>query len=207
MPRYVTTLVPTTQDIGQLERWLREEMALVRASTDDIYLVLGFTIDTFTAAAYGGIGLDNDTALANIDTIWQTLPFDVETVPQPRGVTYSLGSNAMSFDSEGVWRVNAKVSLTFVESQSGRRMTLRLFNVTQGTPSTTVFNFAVGRNTDGINLAFNLVTPIDTQAGDVWVLQVGSAADTFTGVTAIGSVWDANRVSEYKGDIFALIGG
>lgn len=37
MARYVPTAVPTTQDISQLERWLREELERIQQSTDDIY--------------------------------------------------------------------------------------------------------------------------------------------------------------------------
>ena len=43
MAQYVPGEVPTTQDIQQLERWLRMEFEQVRNSTDDIYEVATVT--------------------------------------------------------------------------------------------------------------------------------------------------------------------
>ena len=40
MARYVPSPAPTTDDIGQMARWLREEMERIRQSTDDIYTVV-----------------------------------------------------------------------------------------------------------------------------------------------------------------------
>ena len=203
MPQYFPTTVPTSERIDQLQRWLRAEFGFVQQSTDDIYFLADRVLQLFTIAAYGGIGLDAETALGTVNTTFETLPFDVELIPNPRGLTYALGSNAMRFDEVGVWRMNAKVSLQFTEVNQSRRIQLRLFNVTTNTPASTVFNFAVGRNTDGVNLNFNLLVAVDeTVAGDVYVLQVGTSGDTFSNVNAIGSIWDANHVAEYQGDFF-----
>ena len=203
MAYYFPSSSPVTKDIAQLERWLRDEFLSVQAGTN-----LAARIDAFFAAAnvvagYGGIGLDAITALSDINATPQILPFDIELITDPRGVDYNLGSQALQFAEVGVWRMNAKVSLEFLELNAGRRMELRLYNVATASDVGPTFNFSVGRNTDGVNLNFNLLVNIPEEIlNDPLVLRVRSAADTFTGVQAIGSIWDANLVSEYKGDFF-----
>ena len=203
MARYTPGAVPYTEDIHQLERYLDTEQAQIRNSTDDIYTLALILSDLYVIAGYGGIGLDAETPVANITATPQVLPFDVELLTEPRGVTYVLGSQGLQFNEIGIWRMNAKVSLTFTELNAGRRLTLRLYNVSTASDVGPSFNFAVGRNTDGVNLNFNLLVDIPEEFVDnLIVMRVSSAANTFTGVTAIGSIWDANHVSEYKRDLF-----
>ena len=203
MARYAPGLVPTTDDIFQLERFLREEYEQVRESTDDIYTIGQFIIDNVVAAGYGSIGLDAITPLANINATWQKVPMDVVLVV-PKAVSYDLVNEAVIFESEGIWRINAKVALEFAEAQASRRLQLRLFNLTTGTPSGTVFTYGVGRNTDAVNLNLSvMITAPESSVGNSYQLQINSAADTFTGVVNTGNTWDVNHVSEYKGDIFS----
>lgn len=202
MAKYNPTLVPIS-DLPNTQRWLREEIEHIRASTDDIYWLADFVVNYYQVAGYGGIGLNAITALANIGPAWQILPFDVELIAEPRGVTYDLPNNSISFNSQGIWRMNAKVSLEFLEMNQGRRMQLSLYDANLGVPVGPLFNFSVGRNTDGVNLNFNVMFDVGSPAEGIPLqLAVNSAADTFTGVSAIGSIWDANHVSEFKGDVF-----
>ncbi len=202
MTRYVSTEVPIT-DLPNTQRWLREEFSGVFNSTEDIYRLADIVLKLYTVAGYGGIGLDAITALPNITATPQILPFDVETVAEPRGITYSLGSNGLIFETEGVWRINAKVSLEFAEAQAGRRLQLRMYNVNTASDIGPSFNFGVGRNIATQTLIFNLAVEIpEIITGDTIILRILSPADTFTSVVAIGSIWDTNHVSEYKGDLF-----
>ena len=203
MSYYFPSAVPITDDIGQLERWLRNEFQSVQVSSALVRRINEFIASNYVIAGYGGIGLNAETALDNIDETPQIMPFDVELIANPRGVGYGLANNGLIFEEVGVWRMNAKVSLTFLELNAGRRMTLRLFDINKGTDVGPSFNFAIGRNTDGVNLNFNLLVTIpEVLVGDTLVLRVSSATSGFTGVTAIGSIWDANLVSEYQGDFF-----
>jgi hypothetical protein len=200
--RYVSTEVPIT-DLPNTQRWLREEYAGVFNSTEDIYKLSDILVSLYTVAGYGGIGLDAITALSDINATPQILPFDVETLPNPRGITYSLGSNGLIFETEGVWRINAKVSLEFAEAQAGRRLQLRMYNVNTASDVGPSFNFGVGRNIATQTLIFNLAVEIpESIIGDTLILRILSTADVFTSVVAIGSIWDTNHVSEYKGDLF-----
>jgi hypothetical protein len=202
MARYAPGGVPNTQDIAQLERWLREETERIQGSTEDIYKLAEFLVTLYVVAGYGSIGLDAITGLPNITATWQTLPFDVLLIDPPRGANYDLPNDGMGFDLEGVWRVNAKISLEFAEVNAGRRLQLRIWNLTQGITGGIVFQYTVGRNTDGVNLNLSVMTTIEeANVGDVLQLQVASSSDTFTAVQAIGSTWDINHVSEYKGDL------
>ena len=201
MARYAPGLVPTTGDIDQLERWLRTEHEEVRNSTDDIYSIAQWLTENLVAAGYGSIGLDAITPLAGINATWQQVPMDTILVV-PKAVSYDLTNEALIFGSEGIWRINAKIALEFLEAQGSRRMELRLFNLTTGIAPTTVFTYGIGRNTDAVNLNLSVMTTItDGQVGDSYQLQIRSAADTFTTVVNTGNTWDVNHVSEYKGDI------
>ena len=203
MARYSPGQVPTTEDIFQLERFLREEYEQVRDSTDDIYTIADFLINNLVAAGYGSIGLDAISPLADINATWQQVPMDVVLVV-PKAVSYDLPNEGMIFESEGIWRINAKVALEFVEAQASRRMQLRLFNLTTGAPSGTVFTYGVGRNTDAVNLNLSVMITIPSdRVGDTFQLQIASSTSTFTGVVNTGNTWDVNHVSEYKGDIFS----
>jgi hypothetical protein len=201
--QYVTSPVPITDEISQLERYLREELARVENSTDDIYGLASIVTALYQVAGYGGIGLDAITPLSDINTTRQVLPFDVELIAEPRFVGYDLANNAMSVEEVGIWRMNAKVALEFTELNAGRRLAMQLYDLTAAADVGPVFNFAVGRNMDGINLNFNLLVEIpDVVVGNQLQLRVFSVADTFSSVSAIGSIWDMNHVSEFKGDLF-----
>ena len=203
MTRYRQTPTPTTSDIGQLERWLREETGYIENSTDDIYTLAEFIATLYQIAGYGGIGLDAVTGLSNIGTAWQQLPFDVILLLEPRGITYDIPGDGMALNEPGVWRFNAKVSLTFAEANQGRQIQLSLWDISGAQAIGPTFNFFVGRNTSGVNLNFNLMFDI-TQFVDQGIgLAVRSESDSYTGVEAIGSIFDINHVSEYKGDLFA----
>lgn len=150
-------------------------------------------------AAYGSIGLNAATPLADIAIgVYQTLPFDVELITSPKDITYNLASNAMSFDREGVYALDVKISLTFDDVNAGRQLFVRFYNITTATAGTVIFVEGVGRNTDAGGVNFPApVTITDLEVGDEFRLEVsGNAA--FTNVTAIGSIWRANHISETK---------
>lgn len=155
--------------------------------------------DNFVLAGYGQIGLNVAVPLLDISVgVWQTLPMDVELISTPRYITQSLASNSLSFDVEGVWSVNIKVSLTFVDVNAGRKLYLRLYNLTTATPGATIFVEGVGRNTDAGGFSFTAIVSTDElTVGDEYVLQI-SGDSTFTSVESIGSVWGASHISEAK---------
>jgi len=200
MARYLPSNVPLSTAIKDLQRWLRAEFARVRSSTDDIYRLFGFLLDNFAVAGYGQIGLDAVTPLANINATWQQLPFDVELIAQPRGVTYNIAGDGMALDVAGVWEFFAKVSLEFTDTNDGRRMELTLWDTVNNVPIGPLFNFSIGRNTDGANLNFQIMFDVADGFVEPLGLAVRSQSDTFTGVSAIGSIYGVSYQSEYKGD-------
>lgn len=199
MPRYAPTLVPTS-DLGNTQRWLREETEGIRQSTDDIYALAEFAIDTFTVAGYGGIGQDAASApLADITTTYTTInTFDIPLIV-PRGVSYGFANNSLALDAPGVWYVSVKVTLQHNELNAGRVIGLRFFNLTTGLPGAVVFRYGVGRNVGVSNIALGVFFNVDNP-GDEIVLQLGTDGDTFTTVTCIGAIFEMHSVSEYKGD-------
>jgi hypothetical protein len=201
MARYTTSGVPTSPELANTQRWLRSEFQEVNNSTDDIYALLQFVVDTFVYAGYGAISLDSESARNNIDATWQTLPFNAVSLADPVGVSYDLFNNGFAYEQQGIWRMTASIGLTFSEVNAGRRMEMRILNSTTGIPVPGEVQYAVARNTDGINLTLNLLVAVsDTAIGDIFQLQIRSELFNFASVVAIGSVWDTNHISEYKGD-------
>ena len=206
MARYSPTQVPTT-DISNTQRWLREETEAIRSSTDDIYSLARFVVESYTIAGYGGIGLDAQTPLSDIGAAWQVVPFDSLQVDEPRGITYDLASDAMVLNTAGVWRINAQVLLNFAELNQGRRLRLSMYNINEGNLTGPVFSYSVGRNTDGVNAVFSALFEItEITAGDALQLLVSSADDSFTGASVAGATFDANNVAEYRGNYFDELG-
>ena len=157
------------------------------------------SLNVFVAAGYGGIGVDAPSALPNLGATWVPLTgFDLELIATPLNVIQYLPNNALGIESEGVWQVGAKVSLTFAELNAGREMSLRLFNINTATPSPITFNFFVGRNQAGANLSFTLNIDIDpVNVDDLYMLEIGGG-DIFTGVTNIGTTYQMNHVSQFE---------
>ena len=201
MTRYRLSSVPTTEDIQQLERYLREELQRVEDSTDDIYTLAEVLILLYQVAGYGQIGLDAITPLANIGATWQQLPFDVELIAAPRRVTYNLAGDGMQIDDAGVWKFFAKVSLQFAEANQGRRLQLTLWDTFNNVAVGPLFNFAIGRNTDGANLSFTIMFEVTDTTFPIG-LAVRSESDSFSSVQAIGSIFGVTSESEYQGDYF-----
>ena len=201
MTQYHPTPTPTA-DLDQTQRWLREETDAIYNSTEDIYKLSTIVGQLYQIAGYGQIGLDAVTPLADIGTAWQQLPFDVELLTEPRAVTYNLAGDGMLLTEQGVWSFFAKVALEFTEAQAGRRIQLSLWDTNTNTPVGPIFNFSIGRNTDGVNLSFQIMFDVTAVSSSPLGLAVASSTDTYTGVTGIGSIFGVNYQSEYKGDLF-----
>lgn len=165
------------------------------------YALESAAIAAFVAAGYGGIGVDNEVAMPNITGAYQTLTgFDLALIPAPKGVVQDFPNNALIFNAEGIWQLSVKVTLAFAESNAGRQLSLRIWNNTSGSPSGVEFIFFVGRNQAGANLSFVLNGSFPADAvGDEIQLQVAApTGDTFTGVSNLGTIFQANHISEIQ---------
>lgn len=153
---------------------------------------------TWVLAGYGSIGQDAGYSIGSLTGAWVTLEWDEALIAAPRGVTQDLVNNGLVLTAEGVWQFNIKVSLTFAESNTGRQIGLRIFNLTDGTASGKPFVFFVGRNQAGENLPIPVTFEVSSDAvGDIIQLQIaGLNGDTFSTVQNIGSTWSATHVSE-----------
>jgi hypothetical protein len=201
MARYSPSGVPTS-DLANTQRWLREEMEGVRQSTDDIYALADFSIDTYTVAGYGGIGQNAASApLADVNATFTTLnTFDIPLIV-PRGVAYSFPNDSMALEFPGVWYQSIKVTLEHNELNAGRVIALRTLNLTTGTPSGVVFRYGVARNVAVSNLTLGAFFEVaEDRVGDEIVLQLGTDGDVFTAVNCIGAIYEVHSISEYKGD-------
>lgn len=210
MARYSPTSVPTTGDIYQLERWLREEMEQIRSSTDDIYVLANFMLDNYVAAGYGGIGQDAATnPLPDIGAgAWIDFTgFDIPLVA-PKAVSYDFANDGLQFNEEGIWYVSIKLALQHNELNAGRQIALRFDNRTTNTPGTVEFRYGVGRNTDVTNITLGVffevenaavVTGVAQALGDTIGLEIGGGS-AFSLIDCIGAIYEVHHISEYKGD-------
>jgi hypothetical protein len=169
----------------------------ITALEEELEAVKVAVAENFVQAGYGGIGVNAPTNIGTVNTTFQTITgFDTLLVDPPKNVTNELSSNGLRLLIENVWELKGKVSLEFDEVNNGRKIQLRLFNLTTGVPGTSVFNYFVGRNQGGENLDISIVGDITASAGDIIQLQVGTDGDTFNNVVNIGSTFYAVHVSE-----------
>lgn len=155
--------------------------------------------DNFVVSGYGAIGLNTPVSLADIAVgVWQTLPMDTNVISAPKFMTQNLANNSLSFLVEGIWNLSPKVSLEFTEVNAGRRLLLRVYNITTNTPGASVYVEGVGRNTDVGGFSFTVPIEVpEADVGDEFVLQISGNA-SFTSVESIGSVFYMQHASEAK---------
>ena len=155
---------------------------------------------SFVAAGYGGIGVNAVEAIGTINSTFQTLEgFDIDLIATPLDVTYDKANHGLKLDRAGIWEFAIKVALTFDEVNAGRQIQLRSYNATTATPSTITFNYFVGRNQAGENLILTFAVEVaEGDEGELIQLQVGSAADTFTNSSNIGTTYQVKHISERK---------
>lgn len=182
---------------------VKEDLSATELAIDEINEKIAKIPDLFVLAGYGGIGVDAVAAIGTVDSTFKTITgFDIDLINTPKGVTYDKANNGLKLDEVGVWEFTLKVSLTFTELNAGRQIQLRSYNDTTSTPGGATFNFFVGRNQSGANLAVTLAVEVEeSSVGDLIQLQVGSASDTFTSTDNIGTVYQVKHISEFQGTI------
>jgi len=168
---------------------------------DSLGTLLNIIGDIFVVAAYGGIQQTATPAMADIDATFQTIAFDAVTLTNPRGVIQDFANDALIFNFEGIWNVRFQISIAFTDINSGRELQIRFFNNSTTTAGPEI-NYFVGRNQAGLNAFFAVNTEIPAaELGDEFIIQIASAADTFTGVSNEGALFEANHISEFVGDL------
>lgn len=211
MARYSPGTVPTSPQLDQTQRWLREEFEGVRGSTDDTYSLADFIADNYVIAGYGSVSRGAPIALANIGSSWQDLTWDGTAIPDPKGVAYNL-PEGYTLEQPGVWNQNIMITLAFNDANAGRKLQLRIRNTTDGDNSD-LLDFFVGRNQDGMTLTVGVLVQVTDEPGEFTFqqmqiskdvkLQIRSEEDTFTGVSFDHGAWGISHASEYKGTFYS----
>ncbi len=104
-------------------------------------------------SAVGSLDLIATAAFPNLDsTTWVPITQYDSTVPsnasEAKGVTLDVVNGTIAPGSAGIWRVDFSFSMEHDESNQGRTLELRFFNVDTATPSEVV-SIAIGRNQPG----------------------------------------------------------
>ncbi|RLD04871.1 MAG: hypothetical protein DRI65_09910, partial [Chloroflexota bacterium] len=90
-----------------------------------LYALEAAVLAHFTAAGYGGVVHSVAGAFPDIGGTWQEFTFDAATISTAKGVGQDYPNNGITFASEGVWRVNLDISISFTAENSGRTMNIR----------------------------------------------------------------------------------
>ena len=198
MARYVTSEVPSTT-LENTQRWLREEFAQVRNSTEDIYASLAFSILTFVNAGYGAISLATPTLMGTIGAGFNTVPMDSENISDPRNVTHDLASEGLHIDDEGIWRITAMLSLSHDELNAGRTIFVRLWNETEAVALVTI-PVGIGRNIGVTTWTGTFLVEFPAAlVGDTIQLQIGGG-NVVLATTAEFASLNCNNCGEFRGE-------
>lgn len=201
---YYRAIDDIAEPAGEFDPLLWKKVSLI---DNDAYIELTRqqAKEAFVAAGYGGIGVDAVKSIGTINSTFQTLEgFDTDLVETPLDVTYDKANHGLKLDRQGLWELTIKVTLTFDELNAGRQIQFRTYNATTATPGGISFNYFVGRNQAGVNIPLTIAVDIPpANVGDLIQLQVGSASDTFTNSSNIGTIYQVKHISERKEDLGA----
>lgn len=143
----------------------------------------GEAILTFVEAGYGGIETNVSTAMSNINATPQVVPALEASVGTPRNIIQDFANDGLIIEKEGIWQILIFLTLAFVDINSGRIITVEVFNDSESA----VFDDSpifVGRNQAGVNISAGYLLDVpEAIENDLFQVRVSSAADTFTGVT------------------------
>ena len=147
--------------------------------------ILSFIRDSVVIASYGGIRLAAETAMADLGAGWETVPFDTQTLSSPIRVQQNPTTNSIVLASTGAWTINVDMTLEHNESNAGREMLIRLYNLTDDVAlsnGTTVF---VARNQPGSNISATILADITDAVGKDIVVQLSGGTASFTLVNVV----------------------
>jgi hypothetical protein len=151
------------------------------------------TLNSYVWAGQGGIGLSAATPIADLSVNWEAVPFDAEDIPA-NGTTHDLPNNALQFQSAGIWNITVFVNLAHNESNGGREIDVRFYNLTDSAAGQE-FTFPVARNQPGTAISFSALTNISASEIDKsWQLQVSGGTDSFSSVIARNAHFHVSRV-------------
>ena len=192
MRDYRPRSTPTSPNLAQTQRWLRDEMFSLQESIDSIR-------DEFILQlGYGSIGSDGNTALGTVGTAWVTYPGNNAQRIQPVKTAYDLPLGELALLRYGVWRFNVMMSITFdAITPRGRNIYVRIYNDTAGVPSPNSIVFAVGRDADAVTVAVSWLVNVGPKAENQYLVPQISGSENFTNLVVGGSVLEATLISPY----------
>ena len=153
------------------------------------------------SAGYGGVEQVVPTTPAVTITAgtWYTIPTDTAMLDNPLNVLQDEINAGISALIPGVWRVDISLSCGFdpVSGSGARYAYLRLFNITQGAPtSTKTTSITIEKNIEAFNISTSDLFEVPTAAGDLLGIQLGGSSDALDGFTVDGYRLMATLVAE-----------
>jgi len=155
-------------------------------------------LNIWVVAAYGGVRLAAQTALPDVGIGWTTLEFDSGVLTSPRGVTQDTANSGLRINEEGIYMVDVSFTLEHSESNSGREIEVRVYNVDKAeSGGGTVIG--IGRNQPSTNFTTAIMAeaPANT-IGDLLVIQIGNG-DALTAVNQVSGAFSVHAVGEFRG--------
>lgn len=150
-------------------------------------------------AGYGGIIQKTATPISDLiagESQWVTVStFDTNLISNPKEMITDFTNNNIIFTKRGIWSMTARISLEFASVNLGRKLGLRLYNLTRNEEGT-AFMQGVGIAMEVSSLSVIVLTEItEDHLGDVFVLQIGGGSE-FTAINSLNALLQATHVSE-----------
>jgi len=147
----------------------------------------------FGASAYGSMDLLVSASGPDIPVgagNWLVVDQFTTNPTSGRGMVLDPTTDTFSFDFDGLYRISIMFSIEHNEINSGRRFSVRLFNVTSGLGLHDI-TVGIGRNNGVTNFTGSFLIEIDTDhVGDSLRLEVGQADTIISSV-----VWETLNLS------------
>ena len=158
-----------------------------------------FSLSSFVAAAYGSVRMSTaPQAGPDLGAGWQALDRMDQVAVTPRLMDVR-SPGEFSVDHPGVYNLQTEVGFEHNSSNGGRFTQLRLFNVTDGVPTSLTTSIVIGRNVEVTQWTGNLLFEADDVAAQKyyrWEIGGGDAVSSMSWLTQSLSV---NQLSEWRG--------
>lgn len=189
---------PTGFSQQSLTAWLDRREDAMQIAFQEATEDLQFLADQLVFSQYASVDTTIPHVDGNIGTGWQPFDFFDRVTVNPKGIVLTVGGD-FTFILDGIFQLSLVGFVEHDNLNAGRTFNVRIFNVTEGTPGSSIV-IASARNVDGTVVPLvGLFEILPGDIGDIFRLEYGGTTSIYSAV-----VWDALQlslfsVSEFRG--------
>jgi len=204
--RYVPGQVPTTNDVDQLRRWLRDEFQQIQESTNDIYSGVNISFDNLVGAGHGNMISIFSQTIGALNATYKdvtTLAYNPDVLPAMKNCT-PFQQQGIGLDLEGVWFTQITLSCQFDPNANiARSIWVRQIDPVLGiVGGETEIRTPVGRNVDAAFIPIVSMYEVKPdRIGNPVTYQVAAqnnGTQVFSNFVVTGATASAHHVSEFR---------